>query len=93
MPAEEQQSATIAAPTVPTTTSTNVFAAAVGVYGRIIANATTGILYVKYGAGASSTSWTFAIPAGQSLVFPSPLYAGPVEVSAVVGGTVITTQW
>ena len=46
---------------------------------RSIFNDSTTVLYVKYGATASTSSYTVQIPAGGYYEFPQPLYNGRVD--------------
>lgn len=55
---------------------------------RTIVNDSSAPLYVKFGSGASTTSYTVQVPAGGYFEFPDhPLYAGQVTGvwSAAVG--------
>ena len=66
-------------------TSVNLFAAntytypADGNHCRTIFNDSTQVLYVKFGATASATSYTVQIAAGGYYEFPQPLYLGNVD--------------
>ncbi len=45
----------------------------------IIVNDSTAVLYVKFGATASATSFTWKLAAGDTLEFPQPMYTGVVD--------------
>jgi hypothetical protein len=45
---------------------------------RTVTNASTAVLYLKYGAAAALNSYTVAIPASGYYELPQPLYAGLV---------------
>jgi len=47
--------------------------------GRMIFNDSTQVLYVKFGATATTSSYTVQIAAGGYYEFPQPLYAGRVD--------------
>lgn len=47
--------------------------------GATIVNDSTQILYVKFGATASATSYTYKLIAGATLEFPAPIYQGIVD--------------
>lgn len=56
-------------------------------------NASTAILYLKYGTGASATSYTVQIAAGGYFAMPQPVYAGQVNgYWAAVNGFVNITE-
>jgi hypothetical protein len=61
------------------TSSTALFAANSGARTRTIHNDSTAILYVKFGATASSTSYTVEMASQDYFEFPQPLFAGAVE--------------
>lgn len=46
--------------------------------GLIIVNDSTSLLYVKFGAGASSTSYSLQLAAGQTYEAPTNIYTGLV---------------
>lgn len=48
------------------------------VFGRMIYNDSPATLYAKYGAAASSTDHTVAIPPGGYFEAPTPVYQGQV---------------
>lgn len=75
-------------------TNVNIFAAAGDTNGRIIYNDSSAILYIKFGATASTTSYTMQIAAGASYTFPTPMYAGNVDgIWASANGFARTTWW
>lgn len=60
-------------------TSVNLFAANESTSGRLVYNDSTAVLYVKFGATASTTSYTVQVPAGGLFEFPGPIYGGAVD--------------
>lgn len=60
-------------------TSVALFAATAGARTRSVYNDSAATLYLKYGATASTTSYTVQIPAGGYFEFPQPCYAGAVD--------------
>jgi hypothetical protein len=87
------QSATLAN-VASSATSVNLFAATALVKGRIIFNDSTAVLYVKYGATASATSYTVQIAAGGYFGFPEPAYSGNVDgIWASANGNARLTSW
>lgn len=74
-----------------------LFAAAQKVSGRIIYNDSTSIVYVKFGAGASTTSYTVQVPSQASYDFGArgnEVYAGQVDaVWASANGSARLTSW
>lgn len=56
----------------------DLFAAAGGVSLRIVVNDSTATLYLKYGAGASATSYTARLDPSGQYEFPPPVYTGQV---------------
>ena len=71
-----------------------LFAAAATVSMRTIFNDSSAILYVKFGATASTTSYTVQIAAGGYFEFPVPLYAGQVDgIWASANGAARVTSW
>lgn len=88
-------------PTTATTASVNssasnvtVFAAQPTASGRTIYNDSTAVLYLKFGATASTTSYTVQLAAGQYYEFPQPLYAGQVDgIWASANGAARVTSW
>ena len=75
-------------------TNTTLFSAIGGVNGRAVFNDSTAVLYLKYGATASATSYTVQIAAGGFFEFPAPVYGGQVDgIWASANGNARTTQW
>jgi hypothetical protein len=75
-------------------TNVTLFAAASGANGRTIFNDSTSVLYVKFGATASTTSYTVQMAAGAYYEFPQPTYAGQVDgIWASANGFARTTAW
>lgn len=75
-------------------TTVNLFAANGMASGRTIFNDSTAVLYVKFGATASTTSYTVQLAAGASYTFPAPLYAGQVDgIWASANGNARLTEW
>ena len=79
--------------------SVTVFAANSAARGRMIANDSTAILYLKFGSGAASTtSYTVALAGtgggvAQYYEFPAPLYTGAVTgIWASAVGAARTTE-
>jgi hypothetical protein len=72
-----------------------VFAAATGnVRGRTVYNDSSAILYLKFGATASTTSYTVQIAAGGYFEFPQPAYGGLVDgIWASANGAARVTSW
>ncbi len=74
--------------------STTVFAANGAVKGRAVWNDSTAVLYLKFGATASTTSYTVQLAAGAYYEFPQPVYAGVVDgIWAAANGAARTTEW
>lgn len=74
--------------------SVTLFTAMSGVRGRTVYNDSTAVLYLKFGATASSTSYTVQLAAGDYYEFPSPCYGGLVDgIWASANGAARTTQW
>lgn len=87
---------TTATPANVASSATNVtlFAAGVGANGRTVYNDSTAVLYLKYGATASATSYTVQLAAGQYYEFPQPVYAGQVDgIWASANGNARLTSW
>ena len=75
-------------------TSVAVFAATAYANGRTVYNDSTQVLYLKYGATASSTSYTVQLAAGAYYEFPQPVYSGEVDgIWASANGNARTTAW
>lgn len=60
-------------------TSVTLLAANAARRGAVIHNDSTAALYVKFGATASATSFTYLLTAGAVLEFPLPTYVGVVD--------------
>lgn len=60
-------------------TSTSLLASNTSRKGVIIHNDSTSILYLKYGATASTTSYTYKIPADGTWEMPAPIYTGALD--------------
>lgn len=74
--------------------SVTLFAASGGARARTIFNDSTAVLYVKFGATASTTSYTVQLAAGDYFEFPQPLYGGVVDgIWAAANGAARTTEW
>jgi hypothetical protein len=75
-------------------TNTPLFAAGVGANARAVYNDSTAVLYLKFGATATTTSYTVQIAAGGYYEFPQPLYAGQVDgIWASANGSARLTSW
>lgn len=75
-------------------TSVQLLAAAPTTVRRIIVNDGANTLYVKYGATASITSYTYKIGANTTLELPLPLYGGRVDgIWDVAAGTARITEY
>lgn len=75
-------------------TNVTLFAAAGDVNGRTVYNDSTAVLYLKFGATASATSYTVQIAAGGYYEFPQPTYAGQVDgIWASANGNARVTSW
>jgi hypothetical protein len=75
-------------------TNVTVFAAKGDVNARAVWNDSTAVLYLKFGATASTTSYTVQLAAGAYYEFPQPVYAGQVDgIWASANGAARTTQW
>ena len=74
--------------------SVTLFAAAGAVRARAIYNDSTAVLYVKFGATASATSYTVQMAAGDYYEFPQPCYGGVVTgIWATANGNARVTSW
>jgi hypothetical protein len=75
-------------------TNVTVFAAAAPVKGRTLWNDSTAVLYLKFGATATTTSYTVQLAAGAFYEFPQPVYGGQVDgIWSAANGAARTTQW
>lgn len=75
-------------------TPTVLLAANPNAEGRMVYNDSTADLYLKYGAGVSTSSFTVKVAPGALYEFPLPLHLGVVEGmwSAATGAARITEQ-
>lgn len=74
--------------------SVTVFAANGAARARTIYNDSTAVLYLKFGATASTTSYTVQLASGDYYEFPQPLYGGLVDgIWASANGAARTTEW
>lgn len=80
--------------TVPSSaTNVTLFAAAIA-NGRAVYNDSTAVLYLKFGATASTSSYTVQIAAGGYFEFPQPCYGGQVDgIWAAANGNARLTSW
>lgn len=62
-----------------TASSTTLLAANADRKGAIIVNDSTSILYLKYGATASATSFSYKLNAGATWEMPQPPYTGIID--------------
>ena len=75
-------------------TNVTIFAAASGDNARTVYNDSTAVLYLKFGATASTTSYTVQIGANSYYEFPQPVYAGQVDgIWASANGSARTSRW
>jgi hypothetical protein len=73
--------------------SVALFASNAAARGRVIHNDSTAALYVKFGATASTTSYTVRLDADAYYEFPPPLYTGVVDgIWASATGSARTTE-
>ena len=71
-----------------------VFAANGQAHGRAIYNDSTAVLYLKFGATASTTSYTVQLASNTAYSFPTPVYCGQVDgIWASANGAARTTEW
>ena len=74
-------------------TSVALFPANGGVEARTVHNDSAATLYLKYGATASTTSYTVKIPADGYFEFPRPVFEGLVHgIWSSATGTARTTE-
>lgn len=85
-----------------TATTTNVASSASNVTlftagassGRTVFNDSTAVLYLKFGATATTTSYTVQIAANGYYEFPQPTYNGQVDgIWASANGAARVTSW
>lgn len=75
-------------------TNVTLFAASGSTHARAVFNDSSAILYIKFGATASTSSYTVQIAASGYYEFPQPLYAGRVDgIWASANGNARTTEW
>lgn len=75
-------------------TNVTLFAASSDTNARAVYNDSTAVLYLKFGATASTTSYTVQIAAQSYYEFPQPTYAGQVDgIWASANGAARTTAW
>jgi hypothetical protein len=60
------------------TTTTTIFASNLLALGRIITNDSTATMFIKFGAAASTTDYSFKLVANDKLIFTVPVYVGLV---------------
>lgn len=93
MSAISDQSATLANVSS-SASSVTIFAANGAARGRAVYNDSTAVLYLKFGATASTTSYTVQLGSGDYFEFPHPLYGGVVDgIWASANGSARTTEW
>ncbi len=74
--------------------SVTLFAAVGNAKGRTVYNDSAAVLYLKFGATASTTSYTVQLPAGAYYEFPQPCYSGVVDgIWASANGAARVTGW
>ena len=79
-----------------TSSASNVTILAAGAHagGRAVFNDSTAVLYLKFGATASATSYTVQLAAGAYYEFPQPVYSGQVDgIWAAANGFARVTGW
>ena len=75
-------------------TNVTLWAAAGGTRGRAVFNDSTAVLYLKYGATASTSSFTVQIASNGYYEFPQPTYVGQVDgIWAAANGNARLTSW
>jgi hypothetical protein len=78
----------------PATAGYSTFPLPDGAVGRAVFNDSTAVLYLKYGATASTTSYTVQVQPGGYYEFPQPLYTGQVDgIWASANGSARLTSW
>lgn len=74
--------------------SVTIFAAVGNVKARTVYNDSSAILYLKFGATASTTSYTVQLAAAAFYEFSQPCYAGLVDgIWASANGFARVTSW
>ena len=74
--------------------SVTLFAASGTAKARTIFNDSTSVLYVKFGATASTSSYTVQLASNAYYEFPQPAYAGVVDgIWASANGNARVTSW
>lgn len=92
MSASTPQTATVT--NVPSSATNTTLFAAGEPHARTIYNDSTAVLYVKFGATASTTSYTVQIASQTYYEFPQPVYGGQVDgIWASANGVARTTSW
>lgn len=82
------------APVASSASNVTLFAAGARASGRTVYNDSTAVLYLKYGATASTASYTVQLAAGAFHAFPQPVYSGQVDgIWASANGNALTTSW
>lgn len=75
-------------------TTVTVLASAAARMGATFTNESTAILYLKFGATASLTSYTVPIPAGGYYELPQPCYSGVIDgIWSAANGNCRVTSW
>lgn len=79
---------------VAATATTQLFAQTAACNGRTIYNDSSSVLYVKFGATASSSSYTVQLASQDYFEFPQPIYCGEVDgIWVSANGAARVTQW
>ncbi len=75
------------------TTTAELRAASAGGKGCVIHNDSAGVLFVKFGATASATSFTYRLASQTSLELPQPVYGGVIHgiLDTGTGNAQVTT--
>jgi hypothetical protein len=92
---------TVTRPTTATTanvassnTNVTLFAASSSTNARLVYNDSTQVLYLKFGATASTSSYTVQIASQGYYEFPQPVYDGQVDgIWAAANGNARLTSW
>lgn len=75
-------------------TNVTVFVANGAARVRTLQNDSSAILYLKFGATATTTSYTVQLAAGAYYEFPQPVYSGNVDgIWAATNGAARTTEY